>query len=125
MIDAINMIKKYVNASIEGDFLEIDRKMLLFSLRKSDKKITNKNLLFLRELKEIEKDKIETLSDKHFIMYFKTGETVIEIEFIIKDKIKVIPYINYNEERITNDFERLVYLDHLLYAILKEYHLQT
>lgn len=122
--DSLHLITKYLSEHMEGSSSEINEQLVLFSLRRCEANITEVNESFLNELQIMTKGayKIDEIGSS--VYYFKIGNTAIQLQVIIDERIDIHPYIIYDEQLIKEEIEKVLELDQILYNVLRTKGLQ-
>lgn len=127
MNETLKTIERYIDEPIDGlsiETVELNGSNFLFSLRSFEAAKEESTVQFLQGLRRYIHPEFKIDEEGSGIYFFKTGATVIELDISINETVKVTPYLSYEGVLLPQDFERIVYLDHLLYCILKKHGLQ-
>ena len=118
-------ILKQLQPPQSGERVEINEKLHLFSLRFFQCEITQDKLQFIQELHRYSEQEFQFNHNDSAKYSFRAGYSSVELDIEVHDQIYITPMICYVESDISEDLERLIYMDQWIYAQLKKYGLQV
>lgn len=128
MPSSLELLQSYFSEPYEGVTVQINEHLYLFSLREHKVSYKETHTAFLNELQKYTHE--EFIIDEHgsAVYFFKTQSTCIQLNITIDNEmektIDIQPFLIYHEDKIKNDLDKILELDHLLYNILKAKDLQ-
>ena len=109
---------------IEGDRVEITKKLHLFSLHHAAVDPEHELLVCLRALQQYADQEFVMDNQGSAIYFFRAGNSVIELDISVEETVDIRPHVCYHPDHVQEDLEQLLYTDRFLHAFFKQIGLQ-